>query len=285
MDRTVSRERPLDAFERLRALGELNGLEVAERPLWLPLADIKTAPALFQMREGDAEDGAVEASHVLALARALAAKPLAARTLDPITVYAVAGDAYLIDGHHRLAAYEVAGVTGPVPVVWFKGSLEEAMGEALSLNQKAKLPMAKWERMEGAWRLVLFSGEAKAMIAAKAGVSERTITNLRSTLSDYRLQFPKRPPGRLEEVRAALRGDREWGVFSEEAMEAMIDGYHKRLQKAFGKQIGLHPGLFGEALLRHSGEHVVRQIADDWGFISADCADDGDDAADCDEDE
>ena len=74
--------------------------------------------------------------------------------LDPILVLPVVDKYYVIDGHHRLAAYITAGWKGDIPAIVFDGSLDEAVREALRSNSKNKLPMTTTERMEAAWELV-----------------------------------------------------------------------------------------------------------------------------------
>ena len=74
--------------------------------------------------------------------------------LDPILVFPVADKYYVIDGHHRLAAYITARWKGDIPAVVFTGSLDEAVREALRSNSKNKLPMTTKDKTEAAWRLV-----------------------------------------------------------------------------------------------------------------------------------
>jgi hypothetical protein len=51
----------------------------------------------------------------------------------------------VIDGHHRLAAYEAADWEDPIPVKMFEGSLEQARIAALEGNHEDKLPMTRVE--------------------------------------------------------------------------------------------------------------------------------------------
>jgi hypothetical protein len=74
--------------------------------------------------------------------------------LEPILVFPVADKYYVMDGHHRLAAYRTAGWKGDIPAIVFTGSLDEAVREALRRNTKNKLPMTAKDRTEAAWRLV-----------------------------------------------------------------------------------------------------------------------------------
>jgi ParB/Sulfiredoxin domain len=111
-----------DAFEASRLLAELKvkaaeGSPIERHPQ-LALDRIKRAPELFQPR-GHAEDE----RHVQELARAIKSS----RLLDPMLVMQIGQDAYLIDGHHRLLAYELAGVRSLVPVEYFQGTIEEAV--------------------------------------------------------------------------------------------------------------------------------------------------------------
>ncbi|MER8486505.1 hypothetical protein [Mesorhizobium sp. M1322] len=240
-----------------------------QRPDKLPLTAIKTAPGLFQARAGAAEEGDVDAGHVLALVRALEAKPAGARTLDPVTVFAIGTDAYCIDGHHRLGAYRAFKATSSIPVEWFEGSLEQAIVEAIERNQKAKLPMKPMERMEGAWTLVLTGAHSKAKIAAAAGVSERTVANMRGLLRAYREKFPGEHPGRFQETRNEM-ADRVPPGFSDEMKEAMIERFRSTIAEKFGKQAAKHTELFAEALHRYGGQGFVTLLADYWGFIRED---------------
>jgi hypothetical protein len=73
--------------------------------------------------------------------------------LEPILVLPVADRYYVMDGHHRLAAYRTAGWKGDIPAIVFTGSLDEAVREALRRNTKNKLPMTREDRTAAAWRL------------------------------------------------------------------------------------------------------------------------------------
>ena len=85
-----------------KLLAELNARATegspVERPPQLTLNQIKRAPELFQPR-GLKEDE----RHILELARAIKNCGL----LDPVLVMQIGPDAYLIDGHHRLLAYNM----------------------------------------------------------------------------------------------------------------------------------------------------------------------------------
>ncbi|TYO67577.1 hypothetical protein FXV83_05295 [Bradyrhizobium hipponense] len=113
----------------------------------LALKDIRVATQVFQWRSPG-----IVPSDDLIFDMAKATQNTGA--LDPIVVLPVADEYYVIDGHHRLAAYKTAGWKGHIPAIVFGGSLDEAVREALRSNSKNKLPMTAKERTEAAWRLV-----------------------------------------------------------------------------------------------------------------------------------
>lgn len=109
------------------------------------------------------------------------------RKLPPIVVFAVGTDFYVIDGHHRLAAYDTAGKTN-IPAKVFPGRLEEAERFALRSNSRDKIPMAKADKLHAAWRLVRQDKDADsiATIASDAGIAESTVSNMRAVLRKLR---------------------------------------------------------------------------------------------------
>lgn len=113
----------------------------------LALKDIRVATQVFQWRN----PGMVPSDDLIF---DLAKATQNTGALDPILVLPVADKYYVIDGHHRLAAYITAGWKGDIPATVFDGSLDEAIREALRSNSKNKLSMTTNERREAAWGLV-----------------------------------------------------------------------------------------------------------------------------------
>lgn len=111
--------------------------------------DIRVAEKVFQWRIPQ-YNMIPSDDHILELAKA--AQNTGA--LEPILVFPVADKHYVMDGHHRLAAYITAGWKGDIPAIVFNGSLDEAVREALGRNTKNKLPMTTKDKTEAAWRLV-----------------------------------------------------------------------------------------------------------------------------------
>lgn len=137
----------------------------------LPLDEITLLPELFQPR-------GLNEQHVSELMRL----PKSGRTLEPLTVFQVGQKAYLIDGHHRITAYKRTKFSEPVPVVFFEGTVEQAVLEAGRANSRAKLSMSTQERMDYAWRLVRIGGYTKPEIMEAASVSDGQVATMRRAL-------------------------------------------------------------------------------------------------------
>src|SRR5258708_28092691 len=68
------------------------------------------------------------------------------QAFEPLLVFPAGTKYYVIDGHHRLSAYEAVNWQSHIPVEVFEGSLEEALLRGLSGNNKNKLPMTALEK-------------------------------------------------------------------------------------------------------------------------------------------
>ena len=161
-------------YKPTKVLAELR-VEAAQkspikRPPALAVRAIRRVPDLFQPRHTQEDE-----RHIQELARAVRNVGM----LEPMLVMYIGRHPYLIDGHHRLAAYEVAGVTAPVPVEYFHGTIEQAVLEAGRANSRAKLPMTSQERHDFAWRLVLMGTYSKRQTLEAAGVSDGQVANMR----------------------------------------------------------------------------------------------------------
>jgi ParB-like chromosome segregation protein Spo0J len=179
-------KRPDDTGETIADLRKR--LETAGKPrlptppdaiVGLKRADIRVAEKVFQWRL-PARNLLPRDDHILDLARALrdGAK------LPPILVFPVGREYYVMDGHHRLAAYVTEGWTKVIPAKVFSGTLTEATRLALRSNARNKLPMTKGDRLSAAWRLVKDEAaeDSIATIAGDSGVSKGTVSNMRAVL-------------------------------------------------------------------------------------------------------
>ncbi|WP_284280717.1 ParB/RepB/Spo0J family partition protein, partial [Bradyrhizobium liaoningense] len=108
------------------------------------------AESVFQWRGGARADKREREEHIRTLATALKNQ---GTPLERLTVWPVAGRLYVLDGHHRLAAYDTVKWPKPIPVEVFEGDLDEARLRALAGNIKDKLRMTSRQKSEVAWRI------------------------------------------------------------------------------------------------------------------------------------
>jgi hypothetical protein len=104
--------------------------------------------------------------------------------LDPILVFPVGKEFYVMDGHHRLAAYDTARWKDDIPARVYTGTLEEAWRAALGSNTKNKLAMTKDEKLNAAWTIVKkeHPRDSVASTAKLCQVSTGTVDNMRAAL-------------------------------------------------------------------------------------------------------
>jgi ParB-like chromosome segregation protein Spo0J len=143
--------------------------------------DIEVAEqGVFQWRDGrvDPHD---KARHIAMLMHDLS---ITKKPLDPLLIFPAGGRFFVIDGHHRLAAYAAVNWDEPIPVEVFEGSLNGACMAALHGNRKAKLPMTQTEKSNAAWRLVKEDDLSKQAIADLGLVSRTTVRDMRQRLRE-----------------------------------------------------------------------------------------------------
>lgn len=243
----------LQEFEAARLLAELRakvGTEPAgERPGRLSLEAIRTIPELFQPR-------AMDEKHIGELVRAIGNFG----EVEALTVKQVGDEVILIDGHHRLEAYERAKVTTSIPVRYFEGTLEEAVLESGTANSKVKLPMNTQERQNFAWRLVLLGSYSKAEVARASSVSKAQIGNMRAAqkklgteATAYRSWWQASKAARGEDVEMSPDEREEW-------KERQAQDWADRLQKTFSSKLSNSPEIAAMALHLYLG----RRLGDVW---------------------
>lgn len=187
--RTLRREsvrRPRDTYETLEELeGRLAATkatvlpETTDTPVSLDRKRIKVAERAFQWRVPQRNQIPSD-DHILNLARAI----LRGDEMPPILVFPIGRDCYVMDGHHRLAAYDNAKWTKPIPAQVFLGTLRGAERAALRANNKDKLPLQREDRTEAAWRLVRqkYPQDSIRTIMEDSGASKGTVHNMRDAL-------------------------------------------------------------------------------------------------------
>lgn len=257
---------PASLLARLRT--EALGGGPKERPNALPISAIGRLPELFQPRRTKEDE-----RHIGELARALRSTG----KLDPVLVMYVGATPYLIDGHHRLAAYEAEEIAGPIPVDYFRGSLEEAILEAGRQNTKAKLPMSTFERQNFAWRLVLLGEYSKKQTVEAAGVSDGQVAIMRRV----KLKLGEAAYG-CPYWFAALRqsqGDdqREWtDEDRQEWRDRRADWLVEQIAKSCGPKFTDDPEVAAMALDRLFGRRIVELAVQLSHYVPEDDPDDPD---------
>lgn len=171
---------------------ELEAIERSEernttRPKQLPLEAIHVADQVFQWRlEG--ENLFADRGHIKELVRVLGGQE---EPLAPITITPIGSKFYVVDGHHRLAAYHSAGWRRRVPVEILDAPLKVAWLEALRRNIRDKLPMTVSAKYEAAWHLNQVKtpegryAYSKATIHKMTTVSDGLIGKMRKVLEEH----------------------------------------------------------------------------------------------------
>jgi hypothetical protein len=200
-----------------RALGATDGSQAFKGALKLRRGSIVVAAKVFQWRLPN-EDVVNREEHILNMANAVvdSSKPL-----EAILVFPAGDKFYVMDGHHRLAAYDTARWSGAIPATAFVGTLREAYLEALRLNSRNKLPMTKGDKQEAAWRLVKL-GLSRAQINQWTTVSTSNISTMKAKL--IKLKDGGRTTTELE----AMTWVQARGTWEPEDREFDVDDWKER---------------------------------------------------------
>lgn len=249
-------------YEDLKAI-EASTPRSEENPNSLPLDRIFVADDVFQPREG------LEDYHVKNLAAAVREGE---RPLDRLLVVPIGDRHFVVDGHHRLAAYITAEWSKDIPVQVFDGDLDAAEVASIGSNSKDKLAVPKSRKLEKAWRLVLRGVHSIAVIANNAMVAPRTVSYMRARLIELgaeeaaSMSWADVKQGRQEggdwdadawvEHEASEMAQRVCAVHNKEAVlkspevfGAMIEMVNRELIPGLlGRWIGEHPELLEEFL-------------------------------------
>jgi ParB-like chromosome segregation protein Spo0J len=144
---------------------------------------IAIAAKAFQWRLPNENEGARD-DHIQTLANAIrdTGKPL-----DPILVFTVGDAFYVVDGHHRMAAYDTAKWRKVIPATVFEGTLEGAADAGRARNIRDKLPMSRNDKREAAWTLVKRDPRpTREWISSETTVSPSSIDGMRKVLKSLK---------------------------------------------------------------------------------------------------
>ncbi|MCX5581198.1 ParB/RepB/Spo0J family partition protein [Kaistia terrae] len=254
-------------FVPVQLLAELT--EKAKQPSPSPLPDrlpwhsIKQLPELFQPRGLNGTDE----KHVQDLKRGLEVS----KELEPVLVAWIGPDAYLIDGHHRMLAYQLARWGEPVPVAPFTGTVDEAVLAAGEANSRAKLPMSTRERMNYGWRLVLMGKlYTKVMIVQAAGVSDRQVALMRRAAKDLGSDaFSYREWWQAQQTARGISTEPFTDDEEQARLDALANDWADRLAKTFSTKLSQNPEVAAMALSHYFGRNLkqlVRHLSEHVGF-------------------
>ena len=236
-------------------------------PSQLPLNALHLEVEVFQPRDL-ASDTATKVAHIKTLEEAI--YHTSGNRLEPLVVWWSGCRWYVIDGHHRLQAYQNVHKRGKVkvrtvPVQVFKGTVIEAMEEATRLNSRDKLPMTQDDKFNRAWKFVAMDrGLSKTRIAQVCGVGSATIGRMRRVAARMKEDDPE---GWQEEALGLTWKDaqsygKEERKFTEDWQEKQAQDWAERLAKTFGKKPSRQPDIFLRAVELYSPK-LMQEIQED----------------------
>lgn len=253
-------------FEPTALLAELKikALEPTPKvlPDRLPLASIKLLPELFQPR-----DTRLDPRQVQKLERGIERDG----ELDAVEVIQIGAETYLIDGHHRMEAYANAKFTSPVQVVYFSGTVEEAVLHAGKVNSGDKLPMDMQARTDFAWRLTLMGTYSKAQRVKAAGVSDGTVSQMqrvRKTLGSDAYEYKSWAKAR--DVAIGKAGADISDEDREQWKREQADRWADRMAQAFSNKLSKNLEVAAMALDAHFGRHLPALVRELMAFVPDD---------------
>jgi ParB-like chromosome segregation protein Spo0J len=254
-----------DAVSIIQSIKDLNE-DATEEPDHLRPSQIIEVHSVFQIR-GESPDH----THVSALLDVLKR----GGSLKPITVWRCGEGAILIDGHHRLHAYKQRQkqLRQPllVPVEWFHGSIDEAIEQAAAANNEVKLPLNSQQRKNFGWRLVILNRHSKAEIAKMAGISERTVANMRATKKtllamDADEDLPLSWTVAFMRAKGADKGGNQLDY--EDFIDQQAQEWADRMSKTFSTKLAKSPIITAKTLAIYLGERageVARLLLEEVG--------------------
>ncbi|MFP1632911.1 ParB/RepB/Spo0J family partition protein [Zhengella sp. ZM62] len=225
----------------------------------LPLDKVRTMPTVFQPRME-----AVSEKHVGDLRSAL-------RNLDdltPILVLPVDDHVVVIDGHHRLEAYQMEG-REEIPVEFFGGTVQDALLRSGSANSCVTLPLTLEQRVNFAWRLVVLRDPqrqppwlfSRRDIVRSASVSQGTVAAMRRTANSLGEDADEITTWRAaQEALARQEPGKPFQPFGEEELEERAQEIADRLARSLGTQRAQHHEIMARGLTKFLGRNTPQVI-------------------------
>ncbi|MBP0111339.1 ParB/RepB/Spo0J family partition protein [Bradyrhizobium vignae] len=170
MKHHLSKITPLETAKSLHAAEtQLERPEVTNgSPVYVQVRpqDIRERLELFQPRRPGWGTRTLDTDYVNKLKTRITRKG----ELDPVLVVKLGNDWIVVDGHHRLAAYQKLKRTEPIRCEWFAGTVREAMDASLSRNEKIHLEVDQGDKAEAAWTRTLLDWSGSGWSSSKADV-------------------------------------------------------------------------------------------------------------------
>lgn len=225
---------------------------------------LRIAPALFQPRiiKEDAD-------HVADLCAAL----VEGGKLDAVKVFPVGNHFYLVDGHHRVAAYreaeEARESDGMVPVSYLASRrLDDAITYAAKENAKARKRLERWEIQAWTWDIVKSETKlSKALISNLTGTSTATVGRMRAVLGRIQQARATDPRSVPEWDRWSWTSAQRWDkdhippTLDEDAETKKLQHLYSKFEKAFGPLIKKSPERIFRAIMQENEYAATRFIA------------------------
>ena len=233
--------------------------KIADESRRVPISELVVVERAFQWRS-EYSDLHAEERHMRELTRTLEL----GRNLQRIVVISLGKKLYVVDGHHRLAAYAALGKK-QVPVDYFKGSLQAAFFKSLDANIRDKLPITRKDKLEAAFRLVKHKVRHHLSmpweeIAQRAVVSERLVYKMRAVLQET----PQASEwswgdtlGKIRDSQADYRPGSD--EFRNEHARKMAD----QIMSKVGLNLTANPDITAMALAMIS-EELPRALIEEW---------------------
>lgn len=266
---THDQEEPSTFTESLTLLRQEEGTRPQPgEPTELPIEDIRFASLVFQPRAFDGNGGDRE-DHIKNLMNAIRNRP--DHKLPPITVWWSGRKWLVLDGHHRMIAYQRLAIdrkkpvkVNKVAVEIFTGPLEDAIKEASERNYQDKLNMSKNDKLERAWKLTVIdhpntSRFSRNTIAKSTGIAPQTIANMRKEHRRLIEETPEVNPLDLswDEVKKGAREVREYDA---KWVDKQAQEFADRLSKTFGTKLSRNPEIAARAIEIYSEKLPMRMV-------------------------
>jgi hypothetical protein len=245
---------------------EVGPAKTADTRRRIPINELVVAENVFQWR-GRYSNLQAQDAHMRELVRALET----GKDLEPVTVITLGEKLYLVDGHHRLAAY-VAVKKETVPVLHFKGTLHEAWLRSLAANVRDKLPITREDKFEAAFTLVKHKVRrgldmSCEDIAHRAVVSPRLVYKMQAMLKEA---LSNKNKDQRDNPFEWSWGKTQWEAKDEDDTydsEDFIDTQARKMADQIMAKVSMNltanPAITARAL-RMISEHLPRELIDEW---------------------